>query len=805
MRISILLLILMVSLRVYSQDPVEQKMYNGLTSLIQRFHTTRLYVHLDKSIYVHNENIWFTGYILQTPVSLKEHHTLYAFLTSKTDHTIVASEKFVMDGGIGFGYMFIPDSIPSGDYDFVAFTNQTPLEWDRPLFQQEIKIRSLQSKSYTIQWAESKKISEDSSLMIAKIFNKEAMYAKGTKVNYTVMADGETVSRGDAVVDAFGELPIGLSHTKAQGKKLELITEINDNGKPYKTRMDLPLYKNDINIHWYPEGGDLVNGIASTVAFETRSTNDKPISLKAVLTENGKPLSTVETNASGVGLFAIIPTAGMKYSLQPVSDSFHVVAEICPPVMESGYTLSVPKAVLGDTLKMELACSRQNVKAFVLIHNYEQDSYFADIKLFSGRRVIKIPSTELPMGMSTVVLLDSVGNPVAERSIFRGYGQFNVKISFDSAVYHKRSKVDVKINTTDETGKPVPASLSMATVFSRRMDTTSFQDIVPYFFFGNFFNRTGNKKPSLYNFGKREDMELMLRTRGWTRYVWNEKEETGVAQNRPLEEGGRILYHEKKLGKPVELVLMSSAGMNTVITDENGHFELTPEQLTLAPDEQLMLMVNANGRQGYSVVFNHQTDSFEKELATIDFPSLSTVKAEIGDEEKIFTQKVFLMKEVVIKTKARNENYINGVKVFRSENCNDYVCMYNILNCTNHPFGSKPVDGTTYLQRTPMGTENVVYKGCVDAMTKLNAGQVFFKLKGRYYTKEFYVADYQKFNPADPETLSTIYWNPQIVTDEKGEAHISFYTNDLAGIFYTILEGVTNSGPVSGKSSFKVE
>jgi hypothetical protein len=123
--------------------------------------------------------------------------------------------------------------------------------------------------------------------------------------------------------------------------------------------------------------------------------------------------------------------------------------------------------------------------------------------------------------------------------------------------------------------------------------------------------------------------------------------------------------------------------------------------------------------------------------------------------------------------------------------------MFNVLNCANHPFGRKPVSGESYRYK---GGE-VIYKGCKDDEEPANFMQ---QVKGAYYPKEFYVADYEKFNPTEPEMMSTVYWNYTAMTDEQGEATIHFSTNDLTGRFTCVLQGYSGQGAVSGKTSFKV-
>ncbi len=78
------------------------------------------------------------------------------------------------------------------------------------------------------------------------------------------------------------------------------------------------------------------------------------------------------------------------------------------------------------------------------------------------------------------------------------------------------------------------------------------------------------------------------------------------------------------------------------------------------------------------------------------------------------------------------------------------------------------------------------------------------QVNGSSYPKEFYVADYEKFNPDQPEVMSTIFWAYRVLTDENGEATLQFSTNDLLGRFTCILQGYSGEGVLSGRTFFRV-
>jgi hypothetical protein len=129
--------------------------------------------------------------------------------------------------------------------------------------------------------------------------------------------------------------------------------------------------------------------------------------------------------------------------------------------------------------------------------------------------------------------------------------------------------------------------------------------------------------------------------------------------------------------------------------------------------------------------------------------------------------------------------------------CGDYVCMFNILNCSNH-FGhynnTVPVKGHRY-------AEGRVYFGCIIYEHKVRSIR---NVDGIYTTREFYGVDPKLFDFPDLQQLSTLYWKPGLVINKDGEAECSFYTGDIAGKFRVVVQGVGEKELIYGQGSFGV-
>ena len=81
------------------------------------------------------------------------------------------------------------------------------------------------------------------------------------------------------------------------------------------------------------------------------------------------------------------------------------------------------------------------------------------------------------------------------------------------------------------------------------------------------------------------------------------------------------------------------------------------------------------------------------------------------------------------------------------------------------------------------------------------------KVPGFYPVREFYQPRYNALiaNPPPDTRTSTLYWNPLIRTNAKGEAELHFFTADAGGSFQAAAEGLGRNGtPAQGSGTVVV-
>jgi hypothetical protein len=455
----------------------------------------------------------------------------------------------------------------------------------------------------------------------------------------------------------------------------------------------------------------------------------------------------------------------------------------------------VYNAVIEDTSFAIEIYAPEKGACHLIAHNYRNTFFTGQLMMPNKSAILRLATAGIPEGVLTLTLFDSAGRPCAERAVYiKKPSSLNVSMITDSTTYHHRSKLQLNIKVTDQQGKPVKALFSLATVLASRLDSIRAGDIVRYQNFDRFLPRMAAMPAGNY-LKDNPNIERMLLTRFWTRYKWEDISAAPMPTTADLRacDAGDVYFRDKKPKKPVDLIIMAGKSFYTLTTDSVGHFELPTDLLRLNDGEKLTIAVAGKAtQQEYTLKLHNQCATVDTSLAATWYPDAGFPKAELSVEEQQYLKKA--LKAVVV-TATKSESY--GASDFKSTTCHDWVCMYNILNCPNHPMGSPPVEGGIYNYHG----RPIVYHGC-NGIAKED--KFIQQVNGTYFPKEFYVADYEKFNPTEPETMTTVYWAYTIATDEKGEATVNFSTNDLNGRFACVLQGYTDHGAITGKIFYKV-
>ncbi|MBC7401139.1 MAG: hypothetical protein H7289_14465, partial [Mucilaginibacter sp.] len=123
----------------------------------------------------------------------------------------------------------------------------------------------------------------------------------------------------------------------------------------------------------------------------------------------------------------------------------------------------------------------------------------------------------------------------------------------------------------------------------------------------------------------------------------------------------------------------------------------------------------------------------------------------------------------------------------------------NKLEMVNHVSYWGPVVADGVLNYTS-------YKGDMGGF-EIDPRAVVLDYEGMQLQRQFYSPVYdtpQQQKSRLPDFRNVLYWAPDVNTDAKGNAKVSFYTSDKAGKYVAVFQGLTSTGKI-GSCYFKFD
>ena len=430
----------------------------------------------------------------------------------------------------------------------------------------------------------------------------------------------------------------------------------------------------------------------------------------------------------------------------------------------------------------------------------------------AGRPVL-VNLADVPKGLATITILDSLQRPCAERLFFaHSNEQSQLSLSIDKPVYTTRQKVTLKLKLGSVGGAPSKAVVSVACVQANRIEPNKANAIVSYYYLNRYLDKTplGQRYLRLDDVDK-PYLEYALLIKGWTRYKWQDMEQQNVQDTteKPVLAdsftGNVTRNNGKPLKKPANVMLRTDSETRVVTTDATGHFLINSAALITNEGKKVYAILGSGS--GDEVSIKNPFLPINAQLSANMRPEnyLGPVVSTMSTGSLVLTDKHNInLKEVVIKAnKARWDlNNLHRVAGWGANECGDYVCRYNILNCPNHSFESdntQPVVGATYLS----AHGQVTYQGCV--VMKRDIEKSIASFTGINFSKEYYGSDYSQISPSQPDYESTIYWKHLCILNSNKETELSFYTSDITGQFRIIVQGVADNDLIYKEKAFEVK
>jgi TonB-dependent SusC/RagA subfamily outer membrane receptor len=438
------------------------------------------------------------------------------------------------------------------------------------------------------------------------------------------------------------------------------------------------------DIQFFPEGGSLVTGVRSKVAFKAIGINGLGTNVKGEITDSeNNRVCVFESAHLGMGFFYLAAKPGETYRAKlTYTSGVQDIVEL-PKAEASGIVLtinndSIPKAAVR--IEANAAFYRQyRGRNFTLLIYSGGLAVTVNCKLDSTVINLDILKRRLHTGIATLTLFSPANEPLCERILFvQNYDQLNLAITGDKTVYSKREKVNLQLNAktnahsaaaghfsvsvTDESKVPSDEN-NESTILSSLLLTSDLKGYVQQP--NSYFSDTSASAA--------KNLDMLMLTHGYRRFMWKPALNDGSLSVAYLPEKGlevsgmlKNLFNKPVYKGTVTLVSLAGGPMFTTATNSNGKFSFN--NLVFMNNAHFILSaVNAKGKKTAEITYfpdKPQPVGAASPKQTADTVSDSAMAAYIDNtknERNAFVNygrgNGIMLKEVKIRDKKPDDQY----------------------------------------------------------------------------------------------------------------------------------------------------
>jgi hypothetical protein len=334
-----------------------------------------------------------------------------------------------------------------------------------------------------------------------------------TSDGYFVVPD--SVQSTQLICRAYTSWMLNFDTTMLFGQAIKIIND--------KAKVESKSENKTTALHFFPEGGDIIEGAVNTIAFKANYSDGLPFYVQGVIKkqETGEVLFPLTVLHDGMGKFDLDFQPGDKYYAEWIDNTGVTQRIWLPDAKPLGVSLKL--TVQKDKLYFNLINKSGADSLHVLMYMYQKVFYKTNIKVaatepFTG----SLPISSLPAGTMQLTVFDANWQPVAERVAFISNNNFVFDAALNAKLMNtdKREKNILEISVADTIPANMSLSISDADANNVASENTILSDLLlkgdikgyvhnPAFYFADSADASLKSK-----------LDLVMLTHGWRRYSW---------------------------------------------------------------------------------------------------------------------------------------------------------------------------------------------------------------------------------------------------------------------------------------------
>jgi len=430
------------------------------------FEKEKTYIQTSHVFYKPGETMYFKIYTVQAENNLPaDQSRVVNFELIDPSGSVISKNKYEITNGWSEGFFHFSEDMKGGIYKIRAFTGWMQNEEGKNAFEKEITLQKVVSPRILMKLDFPKKgygagdeVTADFSMR--SLANLPVPFYEAY---YTVMHNGEKVTEGSLITDKEGKKQLNFNLPKVLTSSDALLNiKVVFDGFTESISRNIPIVLNKLDVKFMPEGGTFINGTEQNIAFKIVDEFEKPVdAVLEIYNQNHQKIAEASAYNFGMGSFVFTPEKGQAYYAKVTRPENISQIYPLPAAKDTGIVFNLRK----DHQKIYFTITSTDNKNVVVKGSFrEKEIYSQSISLQKGQNRFEIPENELPAGISRFTVFEGE-KPLAERIVFTNEDrQMNVKIKPLKKHYLPREKVVLDIETTDHSGKPIPANLAMSVV-----------------------------------------------------------------------------------------------------------------------------------------------------------------------------------------------------------------------------------------------------------------------------------------------------------------------------------------------------
>lgn len=624
MKIKHILILLWFVSSFQSLDGQFSQALDKLAENSAKFPKEVVYLHTDREVYAPGDTIWFKAYIREkASLSDKTVSQTFNLKMINKEGIIVSDTKHLVFNAESLGQIVLENDFKEDFYHLVAYSSWMKNYSPDEVFRKTIRVKNFirQENKFSCQLSKPHYLEGDTLQARIGFFDSQKNEVLDENVRVRIF-EGTSLIRDEHVqLDIENIIDIPLPQTIEENISMRIST--THMGYYYDTITNLPC-QYDLRVGFYPEGGNLINGLTNRIAFKAVSSDGIPINVEgAIYDDTGDMLFKVISEHDGMGLFMLTPDMNKKFYLQidkpeGIEKKFYL-----PDMEDEGWLLQVVQA---KGIVQVTAVNNYSIPETALITISMRGQLLHFMIDTMGSYFTKTFSTnKLQAGIAEVTLYDSKMQPCAERLVFLNQDRLlNVSLSTKYSGYLPRDYTELDIDLNEAGINVAEGSYSLAIVDNELC-------MHPLIDEGNIISRfllsSGLKgsiyKPSYYfneaNKMSSHHLDLLLLTQGWRKYKSNSgitAVDSAIKSPKLKDIISGTLYTARSLKKwvPVKgsITIFNSGGTGDMATDDNGRFEFIHKYDTLRNPN--IMLFGKDERGSTKVQIRMDKDSFEQDM-----------------------------------------------------------------------------------------------------------------------------------------------------------------------------------------------